>query len=342
VLDVLPSIQTALAAGQTPPRGAAWPALGYSDSGLRRLLCPDGFHRTLGRTYSVATAGSVVQLRTEFFGLSPVQKACRGAISGFTKKSRRRLFMTCSALPWAVFGQSLFITLTYPGDLSEIHLDGPTVKRHLKAFRSAWERKYGSPQAIWKLEFQDRRSGQGLRQAPHFHLTVVHQGDVQLVQQWVSQTWFRIVGSGQETHLKAGTQCVVLESYSPAAYFSGYIGKSRGSKEYQHRVPDGFEKVGRFWGLWGMRPQWETRSVSATEWVQLRRALYSLDRATCAKRGSRARRRRGRIQGEWHRWDDLSGTLLVERILGNITGHIDAAGESRRATSATWGVRCRC
>jgi hypothetical protein len=314
VLDVLPSIAAAWAKGEALPRGAAWPALGYADTGLRRLVDGDGFSVVRGRTYEVRTAGSVVELRTQFFGTTPVQRAQRASVSGFSVKSRRRLFKTMSALPWAAFGDSLFITLTYPP--SQLHLSGPLIKRHLNAFRSAWARQYGKPQCVWKLEFQGARA----EYRPHFHLAMVAPvGDRAALQAWVSATWFRIVGSGNDDHLLAGTQCVPLESWSISSYFAGYIGKSgKDAKAYQHEVPAGFENVGRFWGLWGVRPQWQGQSLSAREFVQLRRILYKLEAAIATSQHRTTKRRRGRIQSEWHRWDDISGTLLVDRVMRSL------------------------
>ncbi|HEV3214027.1 MAG TPA: hypothetical protein VGZ03_11595 [Acidimicrobiales bacterium] len=301
MVDLLPSVAESFAGGVLPPRGAPWPEASFGPEGLIRgpWVAP----AVRGRSYTVATAGQVVELRTRFFGESAPGGGARGCVHGFSDKSRRRLFRTCSALPWEVFGQSLFVTLTYP---KRFPVDGRQVKRNLHAFRSAWVRQYGSVQAVWKLEFQRRG-------APHFHLAVVMNGDVAECRRWVSQTWFRIVSSGDARHLRAGTQVQVARS-NLAAYFAGYVGSHAKSKAYQHRVPEGFEEVGRFWGLWGMRPQWSVELVGAREWIELRRMLYSLGRSKARAEGRCVRRRRGRVQGEWHRYDGVSATLLIAQL----------------------------
>jgi hypothetical protein len=85
----------------------------------------------------------------------------------------------------------------------------------------------------WVLEFQSRG-------APHYHLIVsdfIHKYDL-------SQVWYRIVGSEDEKHLKAGTKIEAIKSKAHlCGYLSNYINKLD-----QKTPPTGFENVGRFWG----------------------------------------------------------------------------------------------
>lgn len=287
------------------PRGAPWPSHLFVDERGRvrvdnRPMPPSA--AVAFREYGVRAAGAVLELTTEFHGTSPVPRGGRSQIVGFSKRSRRALFKFCAALPWEVLGASYFVTLTYPGEFPS---DGRVVKRDLDTFRKALDRKCGGrARAVWKLEFQGRG-------APHFHLALAYGGDVADLRTWVSRRWFEIVGSGDERHLRAGTQVQELRG-NPAAYFAGYTAgcKHKSSKEYQNRVPEGFGNVGRFWGAWNIRPEWRVMRVSRDEWVQLRRLVDRF--AESAELGMRPRT--GRIQSRWWHLRDRSALLLVARL----------------------------
>ena len=123
------------------------------------------------------------------------------------------------------------ITLTYPDDYP---CDGTVSKKHLDRILKGLKR-WGVIDWAWVLEFQERG-------APHYHL---------LIGGWVdkdklARAWFRIVGSGDEKHLQAGTRVSAIRSQAGAAvYAAGYAAKS---KSIQKLVPAGYEHVGRFWG----------------------------------------------------------------------------------------------
>ena len=83
------------------------------------------------------------------------------------------------------------------------------------------------------LEFQERG-------APHFHILV----DKEIPHQKVAKSWYRIVGSGDEKHLKAGTEVRAIRAKDSIGYYlTTYMEKAR-----QKSVPPEYEKVGRFWG----------------------------------------------------------------------------------------------
>lgn len=259
------------------------------------------------RRFGVSTAATVVQLETTWDGQSPWAGGRRGRVDGFSDKSRRNLLRTMCALtfmddePWE-------ITLTWPG---EFPLDGRRVKRDLAAFWRRLERRYGRLQAVWKLEFQGRG-------APHFHLAVSRPvASLSEVRAFVSAAWFEVVGSGDLRHLGAGTQVIKLE-YSPAAYFAGYLGGTRTAKEYQHRVPEGFESVGRFWGLRNVSPEWNQLRLTEAEFFALRRLVRKWVRANLGRqRVSTA----SRVQGEWYGLGEgKSGTLVLAQLLRALPG----------------------
>ena len=131
------------------------------------------------------------------------------------------------------------ITLTYPREFSS---DGKEVKHHLELMRE-WFR-YRGVSAFWFLEFQARG-------APHFHLFT----DNPVEAKELSRKWYEVVGSGDEKHLRAGTQIQrIRKPHAIAAYAAKYA-----TKKEQKEVPQGYSNVGRFWGGWGIY-----RTVKAT------------------------------------------------------------------------------
>lgn len=213
--------------------------------------------------------------------------ATRGEVSEFSDKSRRRLAKNCAAIPWGT-ARFYFVTLTYPGEYSS---NGRRVKADLQNLRRAWTRHYGLPLAVWKMEFQ-------WRGAPHFHLAIAapHGVPMEVVRRWLAGAWFRIVGSGDERHLRAGTQLDVMQK-PPTAYFSSHGQHGRDSKGYQNEIPEGYESAGRFWGFWNLAPDWVEHELDRDEFVQARRMMRAWARAN----GYKTRRNGGRIQGMWLR-----------------------------------------
>ena len=157
----------------------------------------------------------------------------RGDIKTLSMRSRLKLHETVrnSECEWASMA-----VLTYP---KEFPLDGKVVKRHLHAFIQALRRRYGSRVAyLWFLEFQRRG-------APHIHF--LFDEVAQIDRAWFAATWFRIVGSGDERHLRVHQhekQWTKIRSPEGAAnYVSKYA-----YKPHQKMVPAEFGNVGRFWG----------------------------------------------------------------------------------------------
>lgn len=245
----------------------------------------DPFRRP-SRSFSLRVSGSVLEVSSKLHSESKTgnRVSKRSEITGFSSASRRRLFKLCAAIPWDLFGRSSFVTLTYPRNFT---LDGERVKRDLDNFRRAVDHsRFGTPRGVWKMEFQRRG-------APHFHITLAGIEDTNEFRAWVSATWYRIVGSGDLRHLTAGTQVQRLRD-NPAAYFAGYVGFTKGSKEYQHHAPEGYEKLGRYWGAWGLGPEWLSIELDPEQFVAVRRIASSWCRShgIYDPRGSR-------LQGFW-------------------------------------------
>lgn len=237
-------------------------------------------HASVDNLPSVSHAGRVVQVEWRGLGsrsgYGPVGGGTRGEIAGLTSAARRRMLRSISGCAWDAYpGDKLFSSLTYP---SEFPINGQMCKGHLRAWRERYQRAFGAPVAAWKQEFQARG-------APHYHLYHVAP-DLPLpdFQQWLSRSWYDVVDSGDLKHLGAGTSCEVARD-NAAFYFAGYTSGGK-NKEYQHAVPEGFQNVGRFWGLWNIKPEWQVQQLPPQRWFMLRRLLvrYRQARARRSKR----------------------------------------------------------
>lgn len=171
----------------------------------------------------------------------------RSTISNFSASSRARMrrYLRCSVAEYRNM-----VTLTYPFTYPK---DGRVFKEHLRRFvqecKRFTERELGSKQVeqysiFWFLEFQRRG-------AAHFHLFTTHN----YPKDWIASTWFRIVGSEDERHLRAGTRIEKIRSgrRGISAYATKYAAKMD-----QKEAPDWVVNAGRFWGVSGLR-----RSVAA-------------------------------------------------------------------------------
>jgi len=221
-------------------------------------------------------------------------------ITEWSRQSRRNMIRTLATLDWQPFLESgipEMVTLTYPNDWRSCGGDGTKVKAHLKAFRNRWERKFGSPPVgIWKLEFQARG-------APHLHLYLARptRTPEALFRSWISTTWYEVVGSNDPLHLKAGTgvdrQFVAraADLRRLCAYFSKHNSKW-GTKSYQNDVPPDFQAVGRFWGIWTLKPDLERVELTRQDYNQVNRMLRQLQRS--ARKGRKIKCRGGET-GLW-------------------------------------------
>ena len=166
---------------------------------------------------------------------------CRGSVMGFSGGSgirMRRYLRECTS------DYGYMVTLTYPGEYPST---GTETKNHLRRFLQELQReakRQGKEttqpvSAFWFLEFQGRG-------APHYHIFTNH--PVNKV--WASKRWYDIVGSEDIRHLHAGTRCekLVRGRAGTISYASKYAAKME-----QKLTPKGFENVGRFWGVYGVR-----------------------------------------------------------------------------------------
>ncbi len=235
----------------------------------------------------------------------------RHQVSDFSKSSQRRLLQTLLAVEWGEMAADglLWIGLTYPGESRCIPEDGGTAKRHLRAFGLRWNRRFGKAVGLWKMEFQRRG-------APHFHLLLSMPTGIEIeaMREWVARSWWEVVGSEDPDHLQAGTSAAVWDDAGiPIGYISGYSRSDPTAKAYQHIVPDGFEKPGRWWGCWNIKPDWRKVELSPAEWYQVRRALRKLYES---RRGKRKRGGRGFHTGLWVATRSSDPADIIARLLG--------------------------
>ena len=175
--------------------------------------------------------GSVVKLKGDPGVAGAI--GVRGAIRGFTKAARKRMLQFLQSVDCEVVGLPLFVTLTYPGEWPG---DPLRWKRDLDTWLHRLRRAFPAAWAVWRLEPQRRG-------APHYHMLVF--GLPKLPREWLSRTWFEVVGSGDERHLRAGTQVQRVDSWRRViGYAAKYLAKEVAA------LPGAWQEgVGRWWGV---------------------------------------------------------------------------------------------
>lgn len=183
-------------------------------------------------TVRVFVGGSHVRLRGDPMVGGGVG-GLRGSVRGFTKASRHRMLQFFQTIDREKCGMPLFVTLTYPGEWPG---NAKWWKRDLEVWLARLKRARPGAWAVWRLEPQRRG-------APHYHLLVF--GLAVLAKEWLSRTWFEVVGSGDQRHLRAGTQVQRVESWRRViGYAAKYLAKE------VSELPRAWQRgVGRWWGI---------------------------------------------------------------------------------------------
>lgn len=254
---------------------------------------------------TLAAGGSLAQLTGHRpKGRPPGPRPPRGQCGPYNRRSRGRFMQRMAAIPKRRFRKrSWFITLTYP----EIWPSDPAEwKRHLDNWFYVAHAAYPTAAFAWRLEPQARG-------APHYHLLAF--GIEDLDRDWLSRTWYEVVGSNDPRHLRAGTNRERLRSWAGVlSYAAKYLGKVDGAP-----LPPGWERVGRWWGIRypaNLHIDLVSIPLRHSEFLTVRRTLARYLRAQWRDRppGSRRHRpsaRRDRFQGLWlYAPDDLMIGLL--------------------------------
>lgn len=196
----------------------------------------------------------------------------RGKVTRFSAASRRRMLYTLGKIQRAKL--PLLVTLTYP---LAFPADGARWKSHLRRWYQRLERKVPGVGCIWKLEPQKRG-------APHFHLLIWGLDGVPLAEfrSWASKSWYQVVGSEDEKHLRAGTRVeIVRDRNGMMAYASKYLGKVLEDGDLQ-----GWDQPGRFWGVKGAdNIPWADLFTCAVSYGQAVKLLRYMRRYIRCKRG---------------------------------------------------------
>jgi hypothetical protein len=226
----------------------------------------DARYRKQGELEHFAEIGPrIIRLRSRGF-TPPKKRGERKAIDHYSWKSRKKYYEKLLFIDWdSVDKERILIgTLTYPG---RFPASGIVAKKHLDTFFKRLKRHclgIGGVALSWKMEFQRRG-------APHFHLLLVTGKSVDLsgMRRWWDDNWSSIVlewlvsleGMGADEALEmyakshaagiqlAGIRETTGQAIGYMAMYVGCVGKT--GKEYQHKVPDGFTEVGRWWGFKG-------------------------------------------------------------------------------------------
>lgn len=184
-------------------------------------------------TFQVHNKSAVIGINSGKIVPGKVSGNSRGNVTVFSYRSERRMRL---ALEDTFEVWKNFAVTTYPG---EFPCDGRKVKRDIQAL-NRWFKRQGVKDIFWGLEFQRRG-------APHINFLISSDVD----KDKLAAAWYKIVGSGDERHLRAGTGIEAIRGKeSVSSYMIGYLGK-----RWQKDVPIEYANVGRFWGC--------TRSVQS-------------------------------------------------------------------------------
>lgn len=213
---------------------------------------------------TVAVGGACAKVRRKFLTPRPnPYRPPRGTVREFSRKSRTRLQQTLCAMPIDHVSRGvLFVTLTYPAKYPG---EWAVWKRQIDNWLHRLRRRLPRSAGVWKLEPQTRG-------APHFHLLMI--GAPFMAKEWLSRSWYEIVGSGDPKHLAAGTNVQLARSHrGVVAYAAKYTAK-------RNELPaDWQDGVGRYWGVFnraGLGIAWDVNPLSQRDFYRVCRILRGL------------------------------------------------------------------
>lgn len=196
----------------------------------------------------------------------------RGTVNGFSRASRKRMIEFMASVRNT--GSMLFLTMTFD-DSVLMDLDD-NLHPMFEAFRRRFERAYPTWKALYRKEWQDRKSGDFIGTfVPHYHfiiMTGVHyeKSELQTIADsfadWGKAAWHEITGSSDENHLIYGFDVSPIKSRKHAYYYvSKYVAKENSNGDFQ----------GRHWGRIG---QFDTSAsekflLSEGEYIVFRRLV---------------------------------------------------------------------
>jgi hypothetical protein len=190
------------------------------------------------------------------------QAARRGLVTTFSQKSRKRLIDAMTRK--RSYTRPLFVTLTFPDEIWFSNPEPEAVHTALAAFRKRLARFSQAAGMIWRIELQERKSGQHIGEvAPHIHLIVdglLH--DVAELRKLFHSWWSEILGMPARIDLQ-----VAKSRRHTMYYISKYVAKFENSNQcYKIQTFDeSAESSGRWWGT---ALNWDTTPFEVIEIVQ--------------------------------------------------------------------------
>ena len=163
----------------------------------------------------------------------------RGVITCLSDGAKNRMKLFFRNVPE---GYNQFLTLTYHNNYPT---DGKVTKEHLHRMVK-WLKRNGVSDGAWFLEFQRRG-------APHYHAII--KGSQSVTALRVAAAWCRIIGEPLNSdcfrwHAGKLKNKPALEWIRKPHAISSYVTKYA-TKSDQKEVPEDYQNVGRFWGVWG-------------------------------------------------------------------------------------------
>lgn len=238
----------------------------------------------------------------------------RGAISGRSSQSRRRLLDTLHSVNRTAYDGALFVTLTYPDDVEP---KPEKVHRDLDCFAERLRRLYPLSAVVWSQEPKPRKSGLHVGKI-YYHYHLITFGVQVLDPAWLSRVWFEIVGSDNQKHLAAGTQVQLLrDAKQGIAYVAKYLSKDELAEIAVTQLTvmlktfplpvvaawwDSYKsaETGRTWGAFGRENlpiAFAYAILNEENFYNLRRQLRNYVKGQAKKRGRKVRYRSDEFSG---------------------------------------------
>jgi hypothetical protein len=202
----------------------------------------------------------IQRIRTTPF---PYRGAGRGAITEFSRKSRKRMIDKLAKA--RQLERPLFLTFTYPDECWFARaMTGRDLQAHLDALIERFKRFCPDVGMIWRKEWEDRKSGEYLGQiAPHLHVLLTNvTGDLGELRTTLRQWWYEIITSGRcdlpmRKIPRVDVQAVKSRRHA-MYYVSKYLAKAEDESEISNYFRNNPGEIGRHWGVVG---KWDTSAV---------------------------------------------------------------------------------
>lgn len=226
--------------------------------------------------YSVSIYADMMKVRKTDAPPPPHGIFRRAAVTGFSAKSRKRMIEMLASVTTV---PDLFCTLTFSDDTYAREDFDP--KYYFELFRHYLEYHYPDIIAIWRMEAEERKSGEFTGdKIPHFHLLiwlpqkmVFDMGALLNDEGLLWRTyWHEVTGSTNEYHLlRYGLQLQQIKSRRHAYHYAS---------KYVSKTKDDNLEIGRRWGVVGQvddLPVFEIE-MSAKQFKELKRLITSYGR----------------------------------------------------------------